>query len=151
MPARCRRKEGASEACATAPNRRRGQRTRPRADEKKPYVNDPDGNTINLCRGQPPQGAASPTLAPTNRRVTVCVHNIVRRVRGHRLRPDWLEAFFQHYSALGAEHFFIYVRRVLDLTPAPPALGCGASTRWAVAYHASVCLAHQSCCASRFF
>lgn len=93
---------------------------------RRAYIPDPDAITLHLCRGDPPpplplypqtQPALPPaaTLSRRRRRVSVCVHQVLRAdtaAPNARLRPEWLEAFFRHYSALGAEHFFLYASRV---------------------------------------
>lgn len=84
----------------------------PCADARHICVNDPDGPTIYVCRGSPPAGSAEPPLPALRRRVAVCVHKVLHLSPRQRLRAEWLRAFFEHYAALGAEHFYVYVRRV---------------------------------------
>lgn len=71
----------------------------------------PDGPVIRLCKGSPPEPTALPALPKTRHRVTVCVHNVMNlSLLRIRFRSEWLRAFFEHYTALGVEHFYLYVR-----------------------------------------
>lgn len=74
---------------------------------------DPDGFEVYVCGGAPPRGTALPALPKTRRRLTLCVHDaLFIESLTTRMRSEWLPAFLKHYTALGVEHFYIYVRSV---------------------------------------
>lgn len=83
-----------------------------------PFGYDPDGPDLYLCKGSPPAGTALPALPKTNHRVTLCVHKVLNIGGLHmRMRPEWLRAYFEYYTALGVDHFYVYVRCVRVRTP----------------------------------
>lgn len=84
---------------------------------------DPDGPYVRLCKGTVPPGGP-PRLPVTRHRVTLCIHKVLRTESSHRrFRSEWLEAYFRHYKALGVDHFYVYVRRVVMAAAAAPQRG----------------------------
>lgn len=68
----------------------------------------------------------------------MCIHNVLNinlfaggngRSPHIRMRREWLEAFFQHYSGLGVDHFYVHVRRA----PGGGLQGIAVPRRWAPA------------------
>lgn len=78
---------------------------------------------VSLCSGEPPASSSLPALRPTNFRLALCVHVVLFLPSAeHRLRSEWLAAYFAYYRQLGVEHFFLYARCGLCGVP------CGIAT-----------------------
>lgn len=66
---------------------------------------------MHLCMGTPPENTTLPAVPKTRRRVTLCVHLVLYLVNlNTRLQSEWLAEYFRYYTALGVEHFYLYVR-----------------------------------------